>query len=166
MIIFLFSVLLKQTHFFFYCYLPVFFENETLECYTCIFKQKTTVMTKKLRSEEQSCSFSLYIHREKVPLPYVGPDKTLQKGNIFCIFLFLTLLSSDFYPYFKSSSLPFSNDCPKNPHLCDSCQANSGASKMSSEGWNEGDRSLLPDCMRFFPQDSSLTIMDLHLPLG
>lgn len=72
-------------------------------------------MTNKLRSEEQSCCFSLHIHREKVPLPGVGPGKTLLKGNMFCIFWFVILFSSDFYPYLKSSSLPFSNDCPKSP---------------------------------------------------
>lgn len=116
------------------------------------FKEKTAVVTHKLSSEQQSCSFSFYIHREKVSLAYVGPTKTLQKVNMFCISLFLTLLSSDFYPYFKSSSLPFSNDGPKNPHLYDPCQVNTGASKMSLEGWNEGDKSLLPDlsCNFFF----------------
>lgn len=73
----------------------------------------------KLRSEEQFCSFSLHIHREKVPLTDMGPGKTPQKGNIYCIFLFLTSLPLDFYPDLKSSSLPFSNDRPRNPHLCD-----------------------------------------------
>lgn len=51
----------------------------------------------------------------------------------------------------------------KNPHLYDPCQVTTGASKMSLEGWNEGDKSLLPDLSgNFFLQDPSLTITDLQ----
>lgn len=120
----------------------------------------------KLRSEKQSCSFSLYTHREKNSSHRYGSRQTLKKAT--SIVFPCSFLTSNFYPYRKSSSLPFSNDCLRSPYLCDPCQPNTVASKMSFTGteW-EGQKSLWPWLrMQLSLQDSSLTIMDLHLLPG
>lgn len=100
-----------------------------------IYKQTNCNDKYKLGYEEQFCSFSSYIHREKVPLTDVEPGKTPQEGNIaFSCSLpssphIFTLISNLVHCHFQMIVQVRLILSPYDPY-----QANIVASKMSFRG--------------------------------